>query len=218
MTNVPDVETPQVRRSRDRRLLAELLEHNSHLTTAALRRHEKKSARQGSALGSLMVARTLEDISSDVLRVLVMDARGAGYTWQQIGEALHVTRQAAQQRFGGADDGADSVGRREAVGPARRALIAVDQWRQGRLESLRQGFDRSMADALSVEGLTQAWSQVEDLMGEVTSVGQPTVTSRGRYQVVDVPLVFQRGTMKARVTLDRKERICGLFILQPDVV
>ncbi len=161
-----------------------------------------------------MVARTLEDISSDVLRVLVMDARGAGYTWQQIGEALHVTRQAAQQRFGGAD----SVGLREAVGPARRALIAVDQWRQGRLEALRQGFDRSMADALSVEGLTQAWSQVEDLMGEVTSVGQPTVTSRGRYQVVDVPLVFQRGTMKARVTLDRKERICGLFILQPDVV
>ena len=40
---------------------------------------------------------------------MVAEARKANHTWAQIAEALGVTRQAAQARFGGAD-GVDAVG------------------------------------------------------------------------------------------------------------
>lgn len=40
-----------------------------------------------------------------MLRLAVSGARAAGCTWEQVGRVLDMTRQAAQQRYGGADDG-----------------------------------------------------------------------------------------------------------------
>ena len=46
---------------------------------------------------------TIEVEAKRVLAVMVEEARNADHTWAQIAEALGVTRQAAQARFGGAD-------------------------------------------------------------------------------------------------------------------
>ena len=47
---------------------------------------------------------TIEGEARKVLAEMVEDARAADHTWAQIAEALGVSRQAAQARFGGVDD------------------------------------------------------------------------------------------------------------------
>jgi hypothetical protein len=46
---------------------------------------------------------TIESEAKKVLPEMVEEARNADHTWAQIAEALGVTRQAAQARFGGGD-------------------------------------------------------------------------------------------------------------------
>jgi hypothetical protein len=46
---------------------------------------------------------TIEVEAKKVLAVMVAEARKADHSWAQIAEALGVTRQAAQARFGGGD-------------------------------------------------------------------------------------------------------------------
>ena len=52
---------------------------------------------------------TIEVEARKVLTEMVEEARTADHTWAQIAEALGVTRQAAQARFGGGD-GVDAGG------------------------------------------------------------------------------------------------------------
>ena len=56
---------------------------------------------------------TIEVEAKNVLAEMVEEARKADHTWAQIAEALGVTRQAAQARFGGGEGGA---GRRSEPG------------------------------------------------------------------------------------------------------
>ena len=60
---------------------------------------------------------TIETETRKVLADMVEEARKADHTWAQIAEALSVTRQAAQARFGGTDGvGADGASRRSKPG------------------------------------------------------------------------------------------------------
>ena len=56
-------------------------------------------------LGRIEAAATIreqiERLSDELLDHVVKEARAAGCSWAQIGDALGVTRQAAQQRHGG---------------------------------------------------------------------------------------------------------------------
>lgn len=51
-------------------------------------------------LTSVRIARDLDALSETALRVSIQRARSAGHTWQQIGDLLGVSRQAAFQRYG----------------------------------------------------------------------------------------------------------------------
>ena len=53
-----------------------------------------------SDMRAIAATRSLDMIVEDTLRALVDQARAAGHTWAEIGELLHVSRQAAFQRFG----------------------------------------------------------------------------------------------------------------------
>ena len=48
---------------------------------------------------------TIEAEAKKVLAEIVEEARNANHTWAQIAEALGITRQAAQARFGGGEGG-----------------------------------------------------------------------------------------------------------------
>ena len=61
---------------------------------------------------------TIEVESRKVLAAMVEEARRADHSWAQIAEALGVTRQAAQARFGG-DDGVGAGRSSKPPEPAR---------------------------------------------------------------------------------------------------
>lgn len=70
-----------------------ILTTNAELVSGVLR---GTSAGQGdSVLAAVAATRNLDLIVADILHALVRKARGEGHTWAEIGEVLHVTRQAA---------------------------------------------------------------------------------------------------------------------------
>lgn len=50
---------------------------------------------------SLEAVRRLREAAEDLERVKVREARQAGVTWGEIGSLYEISKQAAQQRFGG---------------------------------------------------------------------------------------------------------------------
>jgi len=97
-----------------------------------------------------------------------------------------------------------------------RATKVVEHWRDRRWEELVAGFDATLTERLGTDQLQSAWDQVEAMVGFLQGIGRPSVVCRGPFHVVDVPLDFERGPMKARVTYDQEGRISGLFVLHPE--
>jgi hypothetical protein len=64
----------------------------------------------GEPLVAIRALTTIEVEARRVLGEMVGEARKANHTWAEIAEALGVSRQAAQARFGGVDD-VDAPGR-----------------------------------------------------------------------------------------------------------
>src|SRR6201996_8358216 len=83
----------------DREVMASLLLTNVQLVADALRADQTDSP--GQVMRAVAATRSLDMIVEDTLRALVEQARSAGHTWAEIGQLLHVSRQAAFQRFGG---------------------------------------------------------------------------------------------------------------------
>jgi len=50
----------------------------------------------------------------------------------------------------------------------------------------------------------------------VTAIGRPSIVGRGPYRVCDVPIVFEHGPMRARVSFNRAGSVNGLFITLPE--
>ena len=46
--------------------------------------------------------------------------------------------------------------------------------------------------------------------------GEPLVRRIGDLTVVDIPLCYEAGDMKARVAFDADEKVASMFILNPD--
>jgi hypothetical protein len=55
------------------------------------------------------------------------------------------------------------------------------------------------------------------MVGPYEGMGAPFARAQGDYSVVDVPLHFEAGEMKGRVSYDQQGQVAGLFILNPDV-
>lgn len=77
-------------------------------------------------------------------------------------------------------------------------------------------WDETMRRKLPVEQLSDVWQQVVSKAGALQAIGRPSVVRKGPFHIADVPLVFEHGPMKARVTFDRDDCVAGLFILLPD--
>ncbi|MBV9204753.1 MAG: DUF3887 domain-containing protein [Actinobacteria bacterium] len=166
-------------------------------------------------------ARRVDDLAEQVLKLCVQQSRDAGHTWQELGDLLGVTRQAAFQRFGKPIDPRTGEPMDKTVrmaDAAERAITIATAVLDGRMDEARQSFNAQVLEAFTDEVRANGLATVTGLVGafEGFGEGEPFVRRIGDHTVVDIPLRYEAGDMKARVAFDTDERVAGLFILAPE--
>jgi hypothetical protein len=94
-------------------------------------------------VAALRVQEELDELSSDLVRRFVADARDAGCSWTRIGDALGVSKQAAQQRF---------ARRAPAAGASAFDALLARATARARAAGRRQAAPHDVADALRPHG------------------------------------------------------------------
>ena len=101
---------------------------------------------------------------------------------------------------------------------AERAVEIVTAVLDGRMDEARQSFNAQVLAAFTDEVRANGLATVTGLVGafEGFGEGEPFVRRIGDHTVVDIPLRYEAGDMKARVAFDTDEQVAGLFILAPE--
>jgi hypothetical protein len=193
--------------------------HQLTQTAAALADALREGGHVPAELNTVRIAARLRALADDALQHCVDRARAAGHTWQEVGDTLGTSRQAAFQRFGKPVNPRTGAAMTDHLLPdaGRRALEVLEAWQAGRDEELLTQFDDTMRAQLPPERLAQTWPQLAGLVGAYESCGDPIVRPLGEHTLVDIPLEFEGGPMKGRVVFDQTGRISGLFVLNPQM-
>ena len=197
--------------------LAVALGETAAASADALRHAE--AAHVPAELNTVRIAARMREVADYALQQCVDRARSAGHTWQEIGDALGTSRQAAFQRFGKPVNPRTGVPMTENLLPEadRRALEVLDAWQSGRDSELIAQFDDTMRAQLPPDKLAQTWPQLVGLVGAYESCGDPIVRPFGEYTVVNVPMEFEGGPMTGRVVFNQAGQISGLFVVNPTI-
>ena len=191
--------------------MATLLLTNVQLVAAVLRAEEDDAP--GQVLRAIAATRSLDMIVEDTLRTLVQQARAVGHTWAEVGELLHVSRQAAFQRFGGHPGPIPEEGATVPVDGAVDAAAPVLQaFLDGRFDDARATFGPRMLEACSVELLADVREKVRQYGGEVQALGVPIISVRDGYTGVDIPVALERADGIGRVVLNADRQVVGFFV------
>ncbi|MEW1643885.1 MULTISPECIES: DUF3887 domain-containing protein [unclassified Streptomyces] len=166
-------------------------------------------------------ARDVAELAAQVLKLSVQQSRDAGHTWQELGDLLGVTRQAAFQRFGKPIDPRTGEPMDKTVrmtDAAERATAIVTAVLEGRMEEARRSFNSQVLEAFTDQVRGDGLAAVTGLVGEFEGLGdgEPFVRRIGDHTVVDIPLNYEAGEMKARVAFDTDEKVAGLVVVAPD--
>ncbi|GLY43914.1 hypothetical protein Amsp01_099370 [Amycolatopsis sp. NBRC 101858] len=152
------------------------------------------------------------------LRDAVDEARAAGHTWQELGDLLGTSRQAAFQRFGRPVDPATGASMTELKPPdvIHRAEGLVAELVGCQWHEVRRDFDDRMLAAVGEDELRLAWAQVAGSVGSYEGMGEPYARSTGDYTVVHMPLAFEAGERTVQVTYRENGKVTGLWIRPPE--
>ena len=186
-----------------------LLSTNVQLVNDVLRSDGDAS---GQVMRAIAATRSLDLIVEDTLRALVEQARRTGHTWAEVGEVLHVSRQAAFQRFGGGRAPPDGTGTVAVEGAVERAVEVLQAFLDARFEDARAVFGERMLDVCSAELMADVREKVHDEGGEVQALGAPAVSVRDGYTGVDIPIALERADGIGRVVLDADRQVAGFFV------
>jgi hypothetical protein len=101
---------------------------------------------------------------------------------------------------------------------AERAVTVATDVLENRMDDARPSFNAEVLAAFTDEVRGDAMATVAGLVGAFEGFGQgePFVRRVGDYTVVDIPLRYEAGDMKARVAFDAGEKVAGFFILAPE--
>ncbi|MFF4144985.1 DUF3887 domain-containing protein [Streptomyces sp. NPDC001698] len=166
-------------------------------------------------------AQDVDVLAEQVLKLCVQQCRDAGHTWQEVGDLLGVTRQAAFQRFGKPIDPRTGEPMDKTVrmtDAPERALEIVTAVLEGRMDDARPSFNAEVLAAFTDKVRGDALAGVAGLVGafEGFGEGERFVRRIGDHTVVDIPLRYEAGEMKARVAFDTDEKVAGFFVLPPE--
>ena len=168
----------------------------------------------GEPLAAMAAARDLSAASDAALQVAADQARAAGHTWKEIGDALGTTRQAAFQRFGRPVDprtGAP-MSKETMPGAADKAVDLLVAMVEGRWADMARDFNDKMRAALSLDRIAQGWSSTVGAVGAYEGMGDPFTRQVGPNTVVDVPLHCEAGEITGRVVYDADGKVAGLWL------
>jgi Protein of unknown function (DUF3887) len=171
----------------------------------------------GSSLPAVAAVVDLGRLVDQVLRAAVDRARADGHTWQEIGEVLGTTRQAAFQRFGRPIDPRTGAVMAEKILPdaADRAVELLSDVIDGRYARACRDFDDTVAQRLDANRLAAVRAQLAGMVGGYESMDAAHAYQAGDYTIVDVALHFEAGDLTGRVSYDRAGKVAGLHFL-PD--
>lgn len=159
-------------------------------------------------LDSVVAARETARSAEKALRDAVEQARDAGHTWQEIGEILGTSRQAAFQRFGRPVEP-----RTEATaGAVERAVTVLADLVAGRWDDVRRDFDEPMLAELTADKIAAVWAQVNGTVGRYEHMGEPFAAQLGEHTVVTVLMHCEAGEINGRVAVNRDGTVGGLFL------
>jgi hypothetical protein len=169
-------------------------------------------------LDLVRAAQEIRDGAEALMAAAVQQAREAGRTWQEIGEVLGVSRQAAFQRYGKPIDPRNGEVMNTSPLPdaVELARAVIDDHAHGRWADITARFDDTMRAGLTEEGLAEAWAYIAGLAGAYESHGDTDVVRAGDFTITNTPLAFEAGDFVARITFRDDRTIAGLFILNPD--
>jgi hypothetical protein len=170
-------------------------------------------------LASVDSARALTRAAEDALRASVDRARAAGHTWQEIGDLLGTSRQAAFQRFGRPIDprtGKPMAQTQPLPGAADRAIALFVDYVAADYDAVSRDFDDTMRKEVPIDKLAAVHAHVTGMVGAYEGMGEPLTRVIGDHTVVDIPLRFEAGDMRGRVTYSADGTIAGLWLLRPD--
>lgn len=94
------------------------------------------------------------------------------------------------------------------------ALQLLDRLDAGDYPAIEASFNDEMRQQVPSEQLRQVWESLPQQLGTATGRGEPQFAEQGGYQVVMVPLMFERGVILSQTAIDADGRIAG-FLLQP---
>jgi hypothetical protein len=166
-------------------------------------------------LRAVASAAGLGRLVDQLMRMAVDRARDGGSTWQEIGDVLGTTRQAAFQRFGRPLDPRTGVVMAEAMlpGAADRAVELLGDIVDGRYRHARRDFDDTVAERLDESRLAAVWAHVVGMVGGYERMGDPHAYQAGDYTIVDVPMHFEAGDLTGRISYDRAGKVAGLHFV-----
>jgi hypothetical protein len=157
-------------------------------------------------------ARDLAAAAEAALRAAVDRARTAGHSWEEIGDVLSISRQAAFQRFGHPLDPRTGQPMNRAVSPdaARRVTEFLGGFTAGRWEEVLADFNGVMRERHDADRLASGWAQMIGMFGDYEAMGEVNPITAGGDTVVDVLLYFEAGEAMLWVRFDRDGKVAGL--------
>ncbi|MEU0495204.1 DUF3887 domain-containing protein [Mycobacterium sp. NPDC006124] len=169
-------------------------------------------------LDSVRSALEIRGGAEALMSAAVEQARASGRTWQEIGDVIGVSRQAAFQRYGKPIDprNGEVMNTTPVPGAVELAQAVIDDHAHSRWADVRARFDDKMRAGLTEEGLAEAWAYIVGLAGAYEGHGDTDVARAGDFTVTSTPLAFEAGDFVARITFRDDRTIAGLFILNPE--
>ncbi|MGP5217984.1 hypothetical protein [Arthrobacter rhombi] len=189
-------------------------------TTARARRAEKLAARLADpleadgAVTALRQAEELKYLADDLLVATAGRAHDAGLSWQDIGNQLGISRQAAYQRFASGSSADDGRRRedRELVQQIRELFAAIDS---GDIDRIGTEFTPRMLAQVPPSTVRALWADAVDSLGPFDRLTAATVRRNGSTRFVHCSLVFADGLLEGRAAVDRSGKVAGLLITDP---
>ena len=140
-----------------------------------------------SALEVIAFVRGTASAVEEGMRVAVQRAREEGHTWEEIGQVLGTTRQAAFQRFGKATD--PRTGQPMAIsilpGAAQRGAALFADLAAGRWADASRDFGVQIAAKFDADRMAATWARLAGMIGQLEEMGEPVAFQAADRTVVD---------------------------------